>query len=281
MRVGVVSTQRHPPDPVNWLAVHINKGVTAFYIRFEDTPNGPAVFSNAIHALGKPGVILRTEIAPPVDRTSEDNYRDIQGRQTAWVNKAARMASADGVAWLFHIDDDEVLVTPTSWPEVVAGIPTSCDAVHLTNWEAFAPAQPTGSFFTDPGVRYLGSECAHLYSAYGNGKGGARVTPTTAALGVHHFAGRECELPTHKGLVAHFEALPTSAADTPPARWMDKHMLRAKDDTRNIPFASTREGIAAARAGDVDALRSLWFKYRTTDGERFRACPMPHTLSLW
>ena len=81
--------------------------------------------------------------------------------------------------------------------------------------------------------------------------------------------------------IAHFEALPTSAADTPPARWMDKHMLRAKDDTRNIPFASTREGIAAARAGDVDALRSLWFKYRTTDGERFRACPMPHTLSLW
>jgi hypothetical protein len=285
MRVGIVSVQRQPQDPYNWLALHVGKGISAFYIRFEDTPHGPAQFADILRDLGVADrVTLRAEHAPAVDRAREDNYRDLQARQADWVNAAIRMAAADGVAWLFHIDDDELLTTPSaSWAEVLRAVPASCDGVHLTNWEAFAPTAPTASAFVDPGVRVLGSECAHLYSAYGNGKAATRVTASAAARGPHHFTGRECELPAAEGVVVHYEALPAHANDgNPPARWVAKHMLRAKDDTTTIPFPSTREAIAAAAAGDTGALAAVYRKYRTTDGERFRACPTPRDVtSLW
>jgi hypothetical protein len=277
---GIMSSQRRPTDPFTWLKVHADAGITAFYIMFEDSGDLPARMRD--YATNTLGARFRYDTRT-VDRAKEQNYTDLMGRQEAWVNKAIGLARADGVDWLFHIDDDEVAFPGSSagmgtWPEVLARqVDPACMSVHVQNIEAFSPLVPQASYLRDAGVRYLPRGCAHLYAAYANGKSATRTVKPQSAHGPHYFKpGKTCELDVGLGVIGHFEGLSAGAGDgVPPERWVVKHQLRIRDDLAKIPFEATREGVAAVQSGDEDLMRRTWEKYRAIGGARFQACPLP------
>ena len=289
MRVGIISSQKNPQDFKTWLRFHVDVGIDTFYISIEDTPElGPAMVAYAHQLTGMTGktVTVVYENAPPVNRSTEDNFTDILDRQQERVNRMLVRARNDGVDWVFHIDDDELAYPGTkaaisTWQKVLAEVPRTCASVHIQNWEGFSPAQPVAPWGTDPGVRYLPQACAQHFAAYANGKAASRTLPTQHAHGVHHFAGgKECELAESKGVVLHHEALAMDGLDVPPLRWVEKNQLRAKDDMSKIPFTATHDAVAAVKSGDPTVMRETWTRYRSVEGKNFKACKTPVQLAL-
>jgi len=288
MKVGIISSQRQPPDAFDWMRYHVDVGIDAFYIVFEDTPVLPDQLQLHAQALSREKgrrITLYTETRG-VDRAKEDNYTDLMTRQADWVDRMIVKAHADGVDWVFHIDDDEILYPGSqtgrsTWPEVLKSVPSTCASIHMQNWEAFSPSQPKSSWLTDDGVRFLPQKCAHLFSAYANGKSGSRTMPGQSSHGPHHFrGGAECELKPEQGILAHFEALSMGPGDVPPTRWVEKNRLRVNDDRSKIPFEAVHASISAVASGQPSVMQDAWKKYRSVDGDRFRSCPMPVSLSL-
>ena len=112
MSAGIVSLQRQPPDPFQWLRYHVAVGITSYYLWLEETDElKPQLEAYAAQLSEETGVPIRMHvvIADKVNRATEDNYKDLQTRQATFVNKMIAQARADGVEWLFHTDADELL----------------------------------------------------------------------------------------------------------------------------------------------------------------------------
>ena len=289
MRIGIISSQKNPQDFKTWIRYHVDVGIEAFYICIEETPAlGPAMtaYAQELSALTGKNVTVYYENAAPVDRSKEDNFTDILGRQQERVNRMLVRARNDNFPWVFHLDDDELAYPGTTkqistWQEVLGGVDKSCASIHITNWEGFSPENPSSSWGTDSGVQYLTRECAHHFAAYANGKSASRTLETQSAHGVHHFTGgKECELPEKSGVVLHHESLAMHANDVPPVRWQEKHLLRAKDDMSRIPFPATHDAVKAVVSGDARLMEETWKRYRSVTGEKFKACKTPVQLSL-
>lgn len=289
MQIGIISSQRHPPDPYNWMRFHVETGITAFFITIEDTPDlGPNMtkWASELSGMYNKQVKVYYENASPIDRSKEDNYGDLIKRQQTRVDHMMQVARDHGVEWVFHIDDDELLypgskTAMSTWPEVLGRVSSSCASVHLHNWEAFSPEAPKGSWITDPGVRYLPQSCGKFFAAYGNGKSASRTSVGQTSWGPHHFrGGKECPMKESEGVVLHHEALAMGPGDLPPQRWVEKNRLRANDDMSKIPFPATHEAVRAVSSGDEQTMRGTWTKFRSVAGEKFRACPTPVSLPL-
>lgn len=289
MRIGIISSQRNPPDAARWMRFHVDVGIDAFYLTIEDTPAlGPMMTRMAVDLSKQTGrpITVYYENDNAIDRSKEDNYTDLQTRQRIRVDKMLQKAHKDGVEWVFHIDDDELLYPGSkdaisTWPQVLSDVAPSCASVHLQNWEGFSPEQPKSSWVTDPGVRYLPQSCAHHFAAYANGKSASRTTPGQSSHGPHHFkGGKECELPESSGVVLHHEALSMGAGDVPPERWIQKNELRLNDDMSKIPFVATHDAVKAVRSGNRAEMEEVWKKYRSVTGSRFKACKTPVQLHL-
>lgn len=256
-------------------------GISAFYIRAEDSPG----LEGALRAVAdeRPDVQVYVEHAPPVDRASEDNYHDLMARQRDFINRMLVRARRDGVAWLFHTDDDEALYprSKPTWPEVLRRVPRKCASVHVQNWEGFSPAQPKSSWLTDDGVRYLPQTCARHFAAYANGKSASRTLPRQRAHGPHHFTGgRECELAEKDGVVLHHDGLSMGPGDVPPEAWVRKNRLRIGDDMSRIPFEATHRAVRAVASNRQPEMRAAWLRDRCVSGPRFAACGAPQRVQL-
>ena len=286
MKLGIVSLQRQPPDPFGWVRYHASVGVTNFYIWLEDSdelkPQLEAQADQLTSEMGVP-VHMYAEIGRKVDRTTENNYFDILDRQQAFVNRMITQARADGVDWVFHIDDDELLHprSKATWPEVLQKVDPKCASIHMTNWEGYSPAQPSSPWLTDDAVRYMPSACSHLFAAYANGKSASRTVKGQEAWGVHHFhGGKECELAEKEGVVLHHDSLAMGPVDMPPKAYIEKNRLRITSDMAKIPFSFTHESVAALKSNDMDTLKEVWMKYRSQEGERFKKCKHTETAQL-
>jgi len=268
-------------DPLTWLRFHVQVGISAFYFWLEDSPDLLPVLYGAAEDLG---VAMYVEQAPLVDRGKEDNYADLMVRQSEFVDRMVAQAREDSVAWLFHTDDDELLLPrgeAATWPEVLMRQPDGCLSVHLSNWEGFSPAKPAGSWMTDPAVRYLPRSCASLFAAYANGKSVTRTSVGQRSHGPHYFTGgASCELQEADGLVLHHDALAMGPDDVPPEAWVRKYSLRKNADLSKIPFDATKEAVKVLRSGSLDAQRRVWLKFRSQTGSRFKACDSPQQLDL-
>lgn len=290
-RVGIASLQRFPPELERWLRYHIEVGVSAFYLRFEDDHDGAyaRAAKHAVDTYGNKRVILRVDPHTKTKHTS-NNYVDVNTRQTAWVNAAMALAKQDGIEWLVHIDDDELLharVHGGHWPAVLRDLPHKCHTLHITNWEGFSPAQQTSSWITDPGVHYMPRKCAHHFAVYANGKSAARVSadPMPTAHGVHRFQSAQgasvaCDVPEDTGVVLHHDSLPVTPGDLPPRSWVEKHRLRIGSDYSRIPFEATRKAIDAVASGSAQAMEEVWRTYRCMSGKQYKKCAVPRQVTL-
>jgi hypothetical protein len=275
MKLGIVTLQRKPPDVMNWVRYHREIGITNFYMWLEDSDELKPKLER------QSGMYI--EIGK-VDRKKEDNYTDLMTRQQNFVNRMIGKAKKDGVDWIFHIDDDELLYPQKpgeTWAHVMKRVNPSCASVHMQNWEGFSPHTPTGSWIQDSSVKYMTTPCQHLYAAYTNGKSGTRTVDGQAFMGPHHFqGGAECELPEAEGVVLHHDSLATSPYDMPPAAWIEKNKLRAHSDMSKIPFEAAKASVHSVLHDSILGQQQVWEHYRSQIGERFQACPAVQSVNL-
>ncbi len=278
--VGIATLQRRPLDARSWMRYHKDVGVSHFYFWLEDSPEDLA----RVYDIGEEfGVTVYAEAAPSVDRSCEDNYLDLMTRQEAFVNRMIRKARIDGVDWLFHLDDDELLYVHDDGRAIVNvldSVSPSFDCVHFKNWEGFSPSRISASWYKDRGVRYLPCSCSNAFSAYSNGKSATRTKVGQRFYGPHHFTGREFKMAENTAVVLHHDGLAMSEKDVPPELWVRKNTLRIKSDLSKIPFKSTHDAVKALVSKDPSKIWNAWKKHRSQDGAMFKLCKEPRALNL-
>ena len=233
--IAIASMMRRPTDVSLWLATHRAAGVGRFYVRAEDSPDLAAFLRT------QPDVVLELGASD----AGGNNYNTQQTRQIEFVNRALDAAAASGdVAWVFHIDADELLDGDL---RVLATVPASRMVLKIANAEALYD-DPNGTCFA--AKRFVKCDAGPCLS-YANGKAGGRVAPGVRCAGSHDFAYRG-RLDVHHALafdqlrVLHFDSCSMGA-------WIEKfaHMLKGAKK-QDIPFAWYQESLdVAARAQAV------------------------------
>jgi hypothetical protein len=232
--VAIASMMRRPTDVSLWLATHRAAGVGRFYVRAEDSPDLVAFLRT------QPDVVLDVGASD-----AGDNYNTQQTRQIEFVNRALDAAAASGdVAWLFHVDADELLDGDL---RVLATVPASRMVLKIANAEALYD-DPNGTCFA--AKRFVKCDTGPCLS-YANGKAGGRVAPGVRCAGSHDFSYRgrldaAAQLPFEQLRVLHFDSCSMGA-------WIEKfaHMLKGAKK-QDIPFAWYQESLdVAARASAV------------------------------
>jgi hypothetical protein len=233
--LALATMMRRPTDVVLWLNAHRAAGVGRFYVRAEDSPDLVALLA------GQPDVEVEA------GQSGTDNYTSMQARQIAFVNRALDAAAAAGdVAWLFHVDADELLDGDF---RALGRLPASVKTVKLQNAEALYAESEASCFSATKFVRCAGGGPC---TSYANGKAGGRVEPGVRCAGPHDFShagslDAATELPFEQVRVLHFDSCTIGA-------WLEKfaHLLKGlKRDASgkpDVPFPFYVDSMRAAEA---------------------------------
>mmetsp|Transcript_615 Transcript_615/g.1735 ORF Transcript_615/g.1735 Transcript_615/m.1735 type:complete len:512 (-) Transcript_615:101-1636(-) len=250
-KVAIVLLTRHAADLKTWLRYHLDyMGVDRVFMEVEDSPELSATLAAAPPAW-RSKITTWWATPPPKgqDRRPADDYETLQKRQVAAMTAAKRQCEVEGIDWLLHIDDDELLYTPQHRPlgSVLAAMPIEFNQAYIPNVEAVYPSADTESCFKDA-VEFNVNR--YKFAAYANGKAAVRVADTQAhPAGPHQWRDANNEEPPSIHLdaepfgpplmVVHFESCPF-------ARWEDKfYELGNTDEEKvsHIPFPFYRESI--------------------------------------
>jgi len=188
--VGVVTVSKDPADLPTWLRYHLNyAGVDHIFLQMEETSwlpklleSQPAELKNKVSAwVGEAGG------KEDADGRPQHNYQTLQERQMKAMDKAKYMAQDEGLDWLFHIDDDELLHVPTHVPlgEVLAAIPSQFSQGVVPNFEAVYPSPKVEKCFIEAAEVNLN---VFSFASYYNGKPVMRLSDTDLfPLGPHRW----------------------------------------------------------------------------------------------
>lgn len=236
--LALATMMRRPTDVVLWLNTHRASGVGRFYVRAEDSPDLVAFLAT------QPDVEVET------GASGKHNYTSMQARQVAFVNRALDAAAAAGdVAWLFHVDADELLDGDF---RALARLPASARTVKVQNAEALYGDSEESCFSATKFVRCAsGGPC----TSYANGKAGGRVVPGVRCAGPHDFSfegaldgAAAALLPFEEVRVLHFDSCTIGA-------WLEKfaHLLKglerdAAGKPKDVPFPFYVDSMRAAEA---------------------------------
>mmetsp|Transcript_59903 Transcript_59903/g.128534 ORF Transcript_59903/g.128534 Transcript_59903/m.128534 type:complete len:510 (+) Transcript_59903:100-1629(+) len=285
-RVAIVLLSRHPADMRRWLWYHLDyMGVEHVFMQVEDTPefNGTWAALPVAHRQAVTVWRAAPDILQGGEQRPADDYETLQKRQLRAMRRAKTAATALGIEWLVHIDDDELLYTPMHRPvgEVLASLPHGVDQAYIPNTEAVYTSPEVVSCFSQTTQANVNR---YTFASYANGKSALRIAATGAVpAGPHMWRTADgLELPSaHLDsepfgpplLVIHFESCPF-------ARWEDKFWELGNTSPRKvaaIPFGFYRESIrrmqrcrsrSGQRAPDKGpcteaALRRFWAGWKT------------------
>jgi len=235
---AIATVTRNPHRFDRWLEYYRRLGAAHVFLAVEQTPE--IVEYCAAH----PHFVTVSETS-----AERNPYDSIIDRQVLHVDKALAACAERGIAWLFHVDDDELLHFVQPWESIVHKVPATADCLVIANVEAIPDHE--GSDFTS-----ISRFCVvdDHFLCYVNGKSAGRVG-SAEACGCHRFSGEEWGIPHECAMVLHFESCPYS-------RWRDKFMhyasLQSKMST--IPFDFYLDSIRACRQhrGDEARLRAFW-----------------------
>lgn len=242
-RLGIVVMTKKPMEFEQWLAYHYRiVGVRKFYVQCEDTPE-----------------LANLLCYPPwnecVDATfvggTRRDYFVQMDRQATHVASAVPRARADGVDWLLHIDDDELLYCPQGpevmWSALSSAPETVCD-VHLHNIEALAPDASCSSPFASCTTFVVATS---RFTSYTNGKSFGKVSkPGIRAHGPHHFRSDadhnkgSLDLPPPYAVVLHYESCTFERWSRKFNELADRHGDE-RDIVAKLPFPFYRESLVA------------------------------------
>ena len=256
--IGIVSMMRNPKNLGDWLRVHRKLGIARFYIRLEAGDSKAA----------DDEVVRMLEAAPDVtlehgsNEVGADLLQKQMDRQCAAVDRALKLAAADNIAWLIHIDSDELLSSSTGNLDEIRALPSSVRTFYMDNDEAVYADIPRAGDNCFAATEFR--DCSQYYSdcvSYVNGKSGGRVAPDVSCHGVHRFKSshhdgndeRERKLSTIR--LRHYES-----CDVEMYKKKFRHI--AKDPDNDNPFPYYRDSIAATLSGDDVAVEAVYRKYR-------------------
>jgi hypothetical protein len=230
-KVAIACLMRKPVDLPLWFRHHTNLGVSLFFIRLEDTPGLDDYLA------------LRRDVIYEVSQSdkSGDNYKTLQDRQIAYVNKCLEKAAEMGVDWLFHIDADELLHGSLT---ALDGLDPSVKTIKIENAEAVFEDGAETCFSANKFLRCAqGAQCR----SYVNGKAAGKVERGVKIAGPHDFSyNGEIEGSFKKILlfeslhVLHFDACSLGA-------WVEKYKHLGANAKSDIPFPYYKESIGAAQ----------------------------------
>ncbi len=167
---AIALLMRKPEDLPLWIKHHRELGISKFYIRMEDTP-GWDEFLKA-----QPDVEF--ELA---ESDKANNYNTLQTRQLDFVNKTIKKAQQDGIAWLFHIDADELLEGDLATLDTLS---PDIKTITMQNVEAVYDGTEKTCF---DARRFKRCAEKNICRSYGNGKSAGRIEPGVSLKGPHNF----------------------------------------------------------------------------------------------
>jgi len=245
--IAIVSMMKDPKNLDSWLQHHRQMGIQRFYIRLEDTPELET------HLKNSPDVHLEVGKS-----TGFNEYNDIQVRQRKWMNDSIQLAKKNGIAWVIHIDSDELLQGDLN---EIRALPSSTRTFWMQNQEAKYSKIPRAADNCFVASKMV--DCAdnpEQCVSYGNGKGGGRAADDVTEFGPHRFKSSrfgktEVKL---KMVVLHYES-----CDFEIYKKKYKHLANQDEKTsKDIPFPYYKESIQAAKDPDDAALERVFTKYR-------------------
>lgn len=209
-KIAIVCTVKNPQNLGSWVHHHRKIGVDTFYVYIDESDKEDPKTAEECRLYGLNCQRYDLEWASSMNKEPVDPALDqpatLVFKQKAVVNDALERAARDKVAWLFHVDVDE-LMGPVSndLRAVLADVPAEAETVHFGNVELL-PETPfmkdclrEGNLFrTDP-RRFL---------HYANGKAGGRPVPGVRFAGPHGFhrseKGVDYKMPSNKLVVYHY-----------------------------------------------------------------------------
>jgi len=283
-RVAVVLLSRRPPDLKLWLMYHIGyMSVDHVFLQVEDSPLFNQTWSSLSPSLRSHITVWRTPGRSDSDPRPLDDYETLQRRQLSAMARARDAAVALGIAWLIHIDDDELLYAPMHRPlfELFGALPSTVDQAFIPNVEAVYPSVAVQNCFAETKEVNMNP---YTFASYANGKSAVRLTDgagEVAPAGPHMWryqAGDQ--LPSlhldHEPfgaplMVVHFESCPFN-------RWESKFWELGNTSpgkVQSIPFPFYRESLERMQScsgeahNDPDSicsehsLQSFWAQWKT------------------
>jgi hypothetical protein len=228
-KVGIVSLMRKPVDLPLWFKHHTNMGVSLFFIRLEDSPGLDDYLS------------LRRDVVYEVAMSDKgDNYKTLQDRQKAFVNKMIPRAKELGIEWLFHIDADELLGGSLI---ALDSLDASVKTIKIENAEAVYDEKSQDTCFsTNKFLRCgKGAPCR----SYVNGKAAGRLVTGVELAGPHDFAYKGDVDGAKKMAFDHLHLLHFDACSL--GAWVEKYNHLGKSAKSDIPFPYYKESIGVAK----------------------------------
>lgn len=239
-KVAIVSMMRKPKNIEYWLDYHIKKGVSKFYLRIEDTREIlPALKTYPQVHLQEGSSKDASKITEGHESAGEAQMR----RQRDWVTEAIKMANMDNIAWLIHIDSDELVdCNGDIASNISAEVASINHTLVMQNYEAKydkIKGDNDSCFEYKELIKCDEGKC----TSYANGKGIGRVSDKLREFGVHRFRceGESQELTLKNVRLLHFESCDFN-------QYVEKYLQLAKKESKQFPFQFYNESIKVARS---------------------------------
>eukprot|EP00930_Biecheleria_cincta_P071804 TRINITY_DN59262_c0_g1_i1.p1 TRINITY_DN59262_c0_g1~~TRINITY_DN59262_c0_g1_i1.p1 ORF type:complete len:374 (+),score=69.47 TRINITY_DN59262_c0_g1_i1:45-1124(+) len=271
--VAIVMLTRNPPDLLTWLRYHIvHMGIQHVFIKSEAALPGASLVAQLGTLISR--VTLQEGVLLERPR---DNYTTLQHRQLDFIKFAQQACKEQGIDWLVHIDDDELLYSAQGRPlsEVLAVVPPEYGQVVFQNKEAVYDSAKVENCFRETTRMNLN---ARAFVSYANGKPGLRVSVEDAQIsGPHRWTiggGKKTfQVDTGQVILIHYESCPFS-------RWKDKmwHLSNTSPEAlKKIVFPFYREsikrmqechmsGMEGDHACSDTELERFWAEHKTAAG---------------
>jgi hypothetical protein len=194
--VAIVTTVRNPgPSFKTWIAYHLSQ-VDRLYIFLDKPGTGD---EQLIPSNPRVVALAGTQVS------SMSGPNGVMQRQSANVGRAVELCLEDGIAWLLHIDADELIWSAqTGIKSYFAGVEPDVSQVSFVNHEAVNQFCAGEDYFRElrlfkrnnypfPEDHWIRSRRHGFFNLYANGKSAARVDKAIGTDGVHLFhvsAGR-------------------------------------------------------------------------------------------
>lgn len=220
-RLALASTMREPGEQAlqSWLRYHLAIGVDHVFLFFDD-PQDPCqevarAFPDVTVILNNDALRARYATLSNYPRFARQSNTFHYARQMLNMELATQLAQAGGYRWLSHIDDDELIFTPSMSivPQFERFTRERVHQILFVNHEALPTTWDVGDRFRE--VQYfkinpwqvpshLRAEVetfwmqgrGYFFAGYDNGKPAVRLQPGLTAKGVHRFSRIAGEIPS-------------------------------------------------------------------------------------
>jgi hypothetical protein len=218
--LAITTTIREPgPSFLSWLRYHTAIGFDRIFL-FLDDPRDPCgeiarQFDQVTVLPCNDALKARYATLANYPVFARESATSVYARQMLHMELACRLAAADGVHWLLHIDADELFFTPSmdAASHFAQLQDTACQQAVYLNHEALPEScdiddcfREVQHFKVNPWlvppqlepeiVRFWLQGRGQYFIAYDNGKPAVRVQPGLTARGPHRFSRRSGDLPT-------------------------------------------------------------------------------------